>query len=177
MLKVIGLIVLALVIVFFIFVSTREGKFRYEKSGLIKASPDKIFPYLSDFKKGKEWSPYEKVDPNMKHNFIGPDAQVGSVMEFDGNSNAGAGRLEILKIVPNELVKIRLIMTKPFKADHIVEYRLNPEAEGTRFTWMMSGDGGFMGKFLNVFVDCEKMVTGQFEDGIANLKNVVESQN
>ncbi|HVK61176.1 MAG TPA: SRPBCC family protein [Bdellovibrionales bacterium] len=167
----------ALVVViglFLIFVSTREGKFRYERSGVIAASPEQIFPYISDFKKGAEWSPYEKVDPAMKKTFSGPEAAVGSVMEFDGNADAGSGKLEILKIVPNELVEIRLTMLKPIHADNIVEYRLTPEASGTKFTWAMHGDGGFFGKLINVFIDCEKMVAGQFSEGIANLKAVVE---
>lgn len=166
-----------LLAIFCIFINTREGKFRYERSDVIKASPDKIFPYLVDFKKGSQWSPYEKMDPNMKKTYGGPDAQVGSVMEFDGNRDAGSGKLEILKIVPNELVQIRLTMLKPFEGVNLVEYTLTPEADGTRFTWAMSGEGGFVSKLLNFFVDCEKMVADQFTAGINNLKALIESQN
>lgn len=166
-----------LIAAFCVFINTREGKFRYERSDVIKASPDKIFPYLIDFKKGSQWSPYEKMDPNMKKTYSGPDAQVGSVMEFDGNRDAGSGKLEILKIVPNELVQIRLTMLKPFEGVNLVEYTLTPEADGTRFTWAMSGEGGFVSKLLNFFVDCEKMVADQFTAGINNLKALIESQN
>ncbi|HEY1079323.1 MAG TPA: SRPBCC family protein [Bdellovibrio sp.] len=169
---------LGVVVVGFIaYVATREGKFHYERSGVIDASAEKIFPYISDFKKGGEWSPYEKMDPNMKKNFVGPDAQVGSVMEFDGNQEAGSGKLEILKIVPNESVEIKLTMLKPFHAENLVVYKLTPEGEGTRFSWSMSGDSGFLGKLINVFIDCEKMVADQFSVGINNLKNLLEAQN
>ena len=176
MMKFVALGILAVLVLFCVFISTREGKFRYERSEVIKAPPEKIFPYLSDFRKGGEWSPYEKMDPNMKKTFSGPDAQVGSVMEFDGNRDAGSGKLEILKIVPNEVVEIRLTMLKPFQAENIVEYRLTPEAEGTRFSWVMSGDGGFLGKLLNFFIDCEKLVADQFTVGINNLKSLIEAQ-
>jgi hypothetical protein len=168
--------ILIVLTLFLGFVSTRDGKFRYEKSGVIQASADKIFPYISNFKMGGLWSPYEKIDPNMKKTFKGPDAQVGSIMEFEGNSDAGSGSLEILKIVPNELVEIKLTMTKPFSAENIIQYQLASEGSGTRFTWSMSGDGGFMGKLISVFINCEKMVTAQFSTGIANLKTVVEAQ-
>jgi uncharacterized protein YndB with AHSA1/START domain len=176
MFKFVALGILAVIVLFCVFISTREGKFRYERSGVIKASPEKIFPYLVDFRKGHEWSPYEKIDLNMKKTFSGPEMQVGSVMEFDGNRDAGSGKLEILKIVPNESVEIRLTMIKPFKGENIVVYKLTPQADGTLFTWTMSGDGGFMGKLLNFFVDCEKMVADQFSAGINNLKEVIESQ-
>jgi len=161
---------------FLLYVATRDGKFRYERSGLINSPPEKIFPYISDFKKGGTWSPYEKKDPGMKKTFSGQDGQVGSVMEFDGSRDVGSGRLEILKIVPNEEVDIKLTMTKPFHAENLVQYRLTRETSGTRFSWAMSGDGGFMGKLIAMIIDCEKMVAGEFSIGITNLKSVVEAQ-
>ncbi len=168
--------ILLLLLVFLAFVSTRESKFHYERTGLINAPPEKIFPYISNFKMGGLWSPYEKIDPNMKKQFSGPDAQVGSVMQFDGNSEAGSGQLEILRIVPYAFVEIKLTMTKPMHAENIVQYKLTPEGSATRFTWSMSGDGGFFTKLISVFIDCEKMVGDQFNTGIANLKTVVEAQ-
>jgi uncharacterized protein YndB with AHSA1/START domain len=176
MFKFVALGILGALVLFCAYISTREGKFRYERSGVINAPPEKIFPYLVDFKKGGEWSPYEKVDPNMKKTYSGPEQQVGSVMEFDGNRDAGSGKLEILKIVPNESVEIRLTMIKPFQGENVVVYKLTPQADGTLFTWTMSGEGGFVSKLLNFFVDCEKMVADQFTVGINNLKQVVESQ-
>jgi hypothetical protein len=132
---------------------------------------------LSDFSKGGEWSPYEKVDPNLKKTITGSPGQAGQTMDFEGNSDAGSGRLEMLRVVPNELVEIKLIMTKPVHAENIVTYQLTPEpAGGTRFSWSMSGDGGFLTKLISVFIDCEKMIAGQFDVGINNLKTLIESQ-
>lgn len=171
---VVGFIVI--LAVFLGYVSTREGKFHYERSDYIQAPADKIFPYISNFKMGGLWNPFEKKDPNMKKTYTGTDGQVGSVLEFDGNREAGSGTLEMLKIVPNELVVMKLTMTKPMKAENIIEYKLTPDAGVTRFTWSMSGDGGFMGKLVNVFIDCEKMIAGPMLQGIADLKTVVASQ-
>ena len=176
MLKKIGLGLVVILVAFLGYVSTRNGNFHYERSGVINAPAAKIFPYISDFRLGKQWSPYEKIDPNMKETLSGPIAQVGSVMEFDGNKDAGSGKLEILKIVPNEQVDIRLTMLKPFYGENQVTYKLTPEGTGTRFTWSMSGNGGFMGKLMSVLIDCEKMIGGQFSEGIANLKALVEGQ-
>lgn len=176
MFKKIILGLVAALVLFLGYVATRDGHFRYERSGVINAPAEKIFPYLSQFKLGSEWSPYEKIDPDMKKTFTGTDGQVGAVMEFEGNSDAGAGKLEMLKIVPNQAVDIKLTMLKPFHAENLVEYRLSQEAGGTRFTWGMSGDGGFMGKLLNVLIDCEKMIADQFSEGINNLKTLIEAK-
>lgn len=156
------------------YVSTRDGKFLYERSGVINASPEKIFPYISQFKLGGQWSPYEK-GIEMPKNYGGTEGQVGSWMEF-GPSKSGSGRLEILELVPNEMVKLSLHMTAPFEAQNIVIYRLIPEKEGTRFSWAMEGNGGFMGKLMTTIIDCEKMVAGQFTDGINNLKTLIENK-
>lgn len=158
------------------FIQTRPDHFRYERSGVIQAPPDAIFPYLSNFKLGMEWSPYEKKDPNMKRSFSGPTEGVGQIEDFDGNNEAGSGRLEMLKVTPNQSAQVRLTMTKPVAADNLIDYTLTPEGTGTRFSWAMSGDINFFGKIINLLIDCEKMVTADFDVGIQNLKKVVESK-
>ena len=170
------IIVLASLALFLGYVSTRNGEFHYEKNGLIHAPAAQIFPYLVDFKKGGEWNPYDRRDPNVKRNFKGTEGEVGSIMEFDGNNDAGAGFLEVLKVIPNQQVEIKLVMTRPIAASNVITYSLTPEGDQTRFSWAMSGDGGFMGKLINIFIDCEKMVTADFETGIKTLKDLVEKK-
>jgi hypothetical protein len=176
MLSKVIIIVVLLLVGFVGYVATRKGEFRYERSGLIEAPAEKIFPYISNFKLGSVWSPYEAKDPNMKKTFSGEDGQVGSVMEFKGNMEVGAGKLELLRLVPNESVDIRLTMIEPFAGVNMVNYKLTPQDGGTLFTWSMSGNGGFMGKLMTILIDCEAMVGDQFNAGIASLKALVEGQ-
>ncbi len=123
-----------IIVLFLGYVAARPHNFRYERSGVINASADKIFPYLKDFKMGNEWSPYEKIDRNMKKKYSGPENGIGSVMEFEGNRDVGSGRLEILKEVPNSLVEIKLDLFEPMKGSNLVEYKLTPEGGNTRFS-------------------------------------------
>ncbi|UYL08561.1 SRPBCC family protein [Bdellovibrio sp. SKB1291214] len=175
MAKKIAIGIVVFVVLFLGYVSTRSGSFRYENSTVINASSDKIFPYLSNLKKGGQWNPYEQADPNMVKNFSGTDGAVGSKMEFKGNKDAGAGSLEILEIKPNEFAKLKLIMTEPMHGEQLIEYSLTPEGQGTKFTWTMHGEGGFMTKLMTVLIDCEKMFRTQMDKGFENLKKVVEA--
>ncbi|KYG70623.1 hypothetical protein AZI85_01425 [Bdellovibrio bacteriovorus] len=177
MLKAAGLAVLVLLVAFLGYVSTREGKFKYVRSDLIQAPKDKIYPYISDLKLGAQWSPYEKADPTMKKSFSGPEAGVGATMSFEGNDQSGSGKIEIVKLTPQETVELKLTMIKPMHAENLVTYTLTSEGDATRFTWSMEGDGGFMGKLVHVFIDVEKMVGDQFVQGIQNLKALVEAKN
>jgi uncharacterized protein YndB with AHSA1/START domain len=172
-------ILFILLTLFFTFVLVQALRqpdtFLYECSGLIQATPEKIFPYLNDFKLGNAWSPYEREDLSMKHVYLGAGLGTGAIMEFEGNSDVGAGRLEILTSRPPNEVVLELQMQKPITAVNQITYRLTPEAGGTRFSWSMSGKTNWIGRILGVFIDCSKMVTGDFEAGILNLKTVVES--
>ena len=176
MLKKIGIGFAVLLFAFLAFVSSRPGHFNYERSGVIKAPAEKIFPYLVDFRKGSEWNPYEKMDPAMKKTYSGTGGEIGSSLVFVGNSDVGSGRLELMKVEINKSAEIKLTMTEPMKGENHIIYTLTPEPDGTRFSWSMSGDGGFVMKLMSVFIDCEKMIAGQFTEGIANLKTIVESQ-
>lgn len=164
------LLLIFILILFLIYVSTREGKFHYKVKGIIDAPVDKVFLYLSDLKLGNEWSPFARIDPNMKNEFFGETNQPGAKLIFSGNKEAGSGIIEIIKIEQKKYVELKLTMTAPFKGENKVEYFLE-EVEGkTEFTWAMSGDGGFMGKLVSIFINCEKMITDQFKEGIENLK-------
>ena len=158
------------------YVATREGKFNYEKSIVINAPAEKIYPYISNFKNGSAWNSFDQKDPNTKRTFTGTDGAVGAKMDFKGNTEAGSGYLEMLSLTPNSEAQMKLIMTKPIHAENLIIYKLTPEGEGTRFTWSMSGDGGFLGKLINIFIDCEKMITDEFDKSFQNLKAVVETQ-
>lgn len=175
MLKKIFLTSFLTIALFLGYISTREGKFRYERSGLIQASREQIFPYISNLRRGSEWSPYEKMAPNMKKKYYGEEGQVGSKMEFE-SKEAGSGTLELLSVLPHDSVELRLLMTAPLAADHLIRYQLTAEGEATRFSWIMTGDGGFVGKLMTFFIDCDKMVGDQFTQGIENLKAVVEKR-
>lgn len=164
----IGLSLLVVLAIFLAYVSTRPEKFHYAVTMPINAPVEKVFPYLSDIKLGSEWSPYEKDDPEMKKEY------VGNKIIFEGNT--GSGSVEILNVVPNDTVDLRLLMSKPFAADHKVTYKIVPTATGSELTWSMSGNNGFMGKLIGTVIDCDEMMTKQFTKGINNLKQIVENK-
>jgi len=75
---------------------------------------------------------------------------------------------------PNERVLMDLEFVKPFAGKNVTELTFKPEGNRTAVTWSMSGQNGFMGKAFSLFMNCDKMVGGQFEQGFANLKAFVE---
>lgn len=156
-----------------VFAATKPDGFEYRRSTAINASSDKVHPLINDLRAQVRWSPFEK-DPNMKRVYSGPAQGAGSVYEWDGNREVGAGRIAITDSTPSK-VTLDLEMLRPFAARNTVEFTLEPRGQGTLVTWAMRGTQPFMLKVMSTFINCEKMVCSQFEQGLAQLKTLAEA--
>jgi uncharacterized protein YndB with AHSA1/START domain len=177
MLKII-LIVLAVIAVGVVgllaYAATKPDRFTVQRTASIKAPPEKIFPFINDFRQWGVWSPYEKVDPEMKRTYGLKSAGQGATYAWDGNNNVGSGSMEILDARAPQKVSIKLDFSRPFEAHNIAEFTLVPGGDGTDVTWLMQGPVPYFAKIIHVFMDMDKMVGGQFAEGLANLKAAAE---
>ena len=173
MLKTIAIIIALLIAAVLIYAATKPDSFRIERSTTIKAPPEKISAYLTDFKQWAVWSPWEEKDLAMKRTFSGAANGQGAVYGWEGNNNVGTGRMEILDVQPQK-VTIKLDFLKPFEAHNTTEYVLEPQGGSTKVTWAMFGPSNYMSKVMSVFMSMDKMVDPDFEAGLAKLKAVAE---
>jgi hypothetical protein len=97
------------------------------------------------------------------------------VYEWEGNSKAGAGRMEIMESRSPSLVTVQLDFLKPFKSHNVAEFTLEPKGDSTSVTWAMYGPNLFIGKVMSVFVSMDSMIGKDFETGLANLKRMTET--
>ena len=163
----------AVIGIFLIFVALRPADFRLERSATIAAPAMALFEQVNDHHKFAVWNPFMKLDPNVKNTYSGPDSGVGAACSWDGNSKIGAGSATIIESKPGELVRQRMDWLRPMKGTSTVEFTFKPAGEKTVVTWAMYGKNGFMGKLVSLFMNCEKMVGPQFEQGLAELGKVV----
>lgn len=175
-LKIAGGVLAAAVVLLLLFAAAKPDAFRVERKIVIKASPEKIFPWLEDPKKTTEWSPWEKMDPNVKKTFSGAAKGKGAVYEWDGNKDIGAGRLEITESVPPTTVVMDLHFLRPMDDRSVARYETKAVDGGTEVTWSISGKNTFVAKIMCVFMNMDKMIGGEFEKGLADLKTLAEKQ-
>ena len=45
----------------------------------------------------------------------------------------------------------------------------------TAVTWSMVGQANFIAKIIHLFVDMDRMIGGNFERGLADMKSIVEA--
>jgi uncharacterized protein YndB with AHSA1/START domain len=156
------------------YAATRPDTFTLQRSATIKAPPERIFALINDFHSWPQWSPWEKLDPELKRSYGGAESGKGAIYEWEGNNKVGAGRMEILEAPAPRQVTIRLDFKRPFEANNTAEFMLQPQGDTTAVTWVMRGKNVFIGKVMSLFVDMDKMVGKDFETGLANLKAATE---
>lgn len=173
MLKIIAIIIALLIAVVLIYAATKPDSFRIERSTTLKAPPEKISAYLTDFKQWAAWSPWEEKDLAMQRSFSGAASGKGAIYGWEGNKNIGTGRMEILDVQPQK-VTIKLDFFSPFEAHNTAEYVLEPQGDNTKVTWAMFGPSNYMSKVMTTLMSMEKMVGPDFEAGLAKLKAAAE---
>jgi len=172
MLTTIAIAVAVAVAALLIYAATKPNTFTVQRTASIAAPADRIFPLIDDLHAHHAWSPFEK-DPAMKRTHSGAERGPGAIYEWEGNRQVGKGRIAITASTPSK-VTMALDMIKPFEAHNIVEFILEPKGSATSVTWAMSGRQPYMAKVMGLFMNCDKMVGSQFEEGLAKLKTIAE---
>lgn len=171
MLNIILLSLAAIVVLLVIIVAMRPSDFRVTRTGRIAASLGVVFENVNDLHKWEAWSPWAKLDPSAKNTYEGPISGTGASMAWAGNNKVGEGRMTITDSRPGEKIQFRLEFFRPFKATNTAEFTFKSEGDQTTVTWSMFGKNNFMGKAIGLLMNCDKMVGGQFEQGLANLNS------
>jgi uncharacterized protein YndB with AHSA1/START domain len=158
----------------FAYAARKPDTFSIARSAAINAPADRIFPLIANLKSMNTWNPFVEPDPAIKIAYLGPEMGTGAAHTWSGNGKVGEGRIEVVDASPPSRVAMRLEMVKPMKADNTVEFTLAPNGHGTNVTWAMSGKQPLTARLMTVFIDCDRMVGGQFEKGLAKLKTIAE---
>ena len=168
-LAVVAIVIVAVLVI----AATRPDAFRVERSISIKAPPARIFPLIDDFHSWGAWSPWEKLDPGLKRTFNGPSSGKGAMYAWEGNSKVGKGSMEVLESSPARVL-VKLDFIKPFEGHNTAEFTLVPKGDTTQVTWAMYGPNPYLAKIMQMFFSMDRMVGGQFDTGLSNLKAVAE---
>lgn len=157
-------------------ISLQPSTFAVERSATLQAPVDIPFAMVNDFHRWPEWSPWEKLDPDMKRTHTGAKAGLDAIYEWSGNDKVGEGRMTIIESKPNELVRMRLEFIKPFASTSTTTFIFAPAGEGAKITWKMEGRNDFVGKAFSLFMDMDAMIGKDFEAGFANMKQGAEAE-
>jgi len=176
MLPTILAIITIVIVIFLVYVATRPSEFRVVRSLAISASPAVLFEQVNDLHRWQAWSPWAKLDPEMKVTYAGAEQGTGASYTWLGNKKVGEGKMVIEQSEPDSRIVIQLQFIKPFPATNTTEFSFKPEGNQTLVTWAMTGQKNFMMKFFGVLMNMDKMIGQDFEKGLAAMKTIAEDR-
>jgi uncharacterized protein YndB with AHSA1/START domain len=153
-----------------IVIAMQPDTFRVERSVAVSAPPDRAYSQVVDFHQWNTWSPWEKIDADMKRTYSGAPSGTGASYAWEGNNKAGAGRMTIQSATAPSKIDIRIDFIKPFAATNQVTFTFEPTPGGTTVTWAMAGKNNFLSKAFHLVMNMDKLVGGDFEKGLAQIK-------
>lgn len=176
------------VIGLFVVIATRPSTFRVERSAMVNAPPWAVFERINSFAAWDDWSPWAKLDPNMKKTVTGPGEGVGARYAWESaDDNVGSGEMIITESVSDKKIVMDLHM-KPFEGKNVATFSMDwagPTGCGTSsslmrprdttVTWSMEGENGFLGKAMSLVKDVDKIVGPDLEKGLTSLKALAEA--
>jgi hypothetical protein len=172
------LIAAAILIVALVFVvRARPSTFCVARTATVTAPTPSVFDQVNTLRSWEAWSPWAKLDPQMKQTYAGPAAGVGATTSWIGNSKVGEGRMTIIDSRPGESVRIKLEFLKPSVATSTAEFTFQAQGGQTTVKWsMLCENMNFMCKAIGLVMNMDKMVGRQFEQGLSAMKVVVEAE-
>jgi RimJ/RimL family protein N-acetyltransferase len=147
-----------------------------EKEIVINKPKAEVFEYLKSLKKQNDWSVWGRKDPKMKKDFSGTDGTVGFVSMWEGNDDVGKGEQEITKIDEGHRIDTQLRFIKPFEStsDAYMETEAI-DSTSTTVKWGFTGKMPIPMNLMLPFMNMEESIGKDFEDGLKNLKGILEN--
>ena len=146
-----------------------------ERSIIVSATPETVFPYINEFRKFNEWQPWYRRDPKMDVAYDGPEAGAGAKMTWKSDHpEVGSGTQQITASRFNESVETSLSFDGQGEA--VATITLKPDAKGTVVTWGFDSQlsRNPVERYMGLMFD--QWIGPDYEQGLKNLKQVVESE-
>ena len=147
-----------------------------ERSIIVDKSPEVVYVELMSFENFNKWSPWFTIDPNTEYEYTGPETGVGAKMAWTSDHpDVGTGSQEIIEVEKNR--KIVTKMDFGFDGDYYADFILEPQGNGTKITWVYRYENlnPFSALMSSIF-DAETMVGEDYEIGLKNFKNYIETK-
>jgi hypothetical protein len=176
LLKIIGIIILILILIPLIAGLFLPKEYSLTRSVEINQPKDTVFDYLVMLRNQEHYGVWFKIDPDMQQEFRGTDGTMGFVTAWDSdNKEAGKGEQEIIAIIPGERVDHEIRFQKPFRTVAQAWFTTEVAGEGsTLVTWGMSGKMNYPFNAMGLFMDMEKAIGKDYDQGLSELKRILE---
>jgi len=173
-LKILLVIIIALVAIFFIAGIFLPKTYTLSRTTMINAPDSIVYKNIADFNNFLKWNPWYKMEPTAKVVITGTPGQPGHMYTWNGDKT-GQGEMTIKNVTPLKFIEHELRFIKPFEGVADNKFTLEQVPEGTKVDWTMIGQNkSTMEKWMGLTMGM--MMGKDFENGLRDLKELSEKK-
>ncbi|MFA5330617.1 MAG: SRPBCC family protein [Prolixibacteraceae bacterium] len=175
-LKIIGLTLIGIITLVLITGLFVNGKYDVEREVTIDKPKQEVFDYVKLLKNQDNFSVWAQKDPSMKKEFTGQDGTVGCMSSWESTDpDVGAGEQKIIKIDEGNRIDYELHFIEPFEStDYAFLSTVALNDSVTSVKWGFNGKMKYPMNLMMLFMDMEKMLAPDLQNGLNNLKAILE---
>lgn len=143
-----------------------------ERSILIDKPASSVFGMVSDFNSWASWSPWLSQEPECPVTIEGNPGTPGHKQFWDGKK-IGSGRMELVKVTPDQLLAYDLYFIKPWKSQAKASFTFEPVGNATKVTWSLDSSLPIFLFFMKKKMTA--MIGSDYERGLGMLKEQLEA--
>lgn len=177
-LKIVIFALIGLVAIVLIAAAVVKKEYAVERETAINKPVAEVFGYVKYLKNQDNYSKWANMDPAMKKEYRGTDGAVGFVSAWDSdNKDVGKGEQEIKAITEGERVDFEIRFFEPFESTDLAYMTTEAVNDSTTLVkWGFNGKMPYPMNLMLLFMDMETMLGGDLEEGLNNLKAVLEKE-
>lgn len=176
-LKIVLIVILVIVAIPLVLAIFTPKEYSVKREVVIDKPHSEVYDYTRYLKNQDNFSKWSLMDPNMKKTYKGNDGEIGFVAAWESDDpNVGVGEQEIVHIQEGKRIDYALRFKEPFEAADLAYMEFETVNQGqTKVVWGFDGKMAYPMNAMLVFMDMEKMIGDDFEEGLQNLKKIMEN--
>jgi hypothetical protein len=149
-----------------------------EREIIINKPCTEVFNFVKILRNQDQYSAWKFRDKSMKSSFKGTDGTIGFISSWESeDGKSSKGEQEIIGMEENHKINFELRFEKPVKSTsntYMITEIVSPAA--TKVKWGFKGKMSFPINIMLLFMDMEGPIKNDFDEGLKNLKSLLESQ-
>jgi effector-binding domain-containing protein len=177
-LKIVGIVITAIIVLVIILGIIVPGKYIAERKMIIDAPKELVFYHVQYWRNWQAWSPWAEQDKSMKITIQGTDGEIGSGYTWVGDpEKTGTGEMKTTGVTANKEMLYELHFIEPWENFANGWMRVTSvEGNKTEAAWGFEGEMSFPWNIMLLFTSMETMMTPDFDRGLTLLKEISEKE-
>jgi effector-binding domain-containing protein len=171
-LKIAGIIIGALVGLVLLLGAIAPRNMKTARSITINAPLEKVFSTVNDLTTWEKWSPWKEMDPESVMTMGEKTVGEGAYYTWEGEKT-GKGKMSIEESKLNESILVNVEFDGMGSAK--APFTFDRGTEGVQVSWGFDAKMPYPMNAMLLFFDMEEQTGKDFEKGLSNLKNLIET--